>query len=319
MPVNPHDKYFKYVFSQTDMAIDLIANSLSKEILSKIDLSSLKRENSSYVDEKLKEYFSDLVFSCKIENVNINISILFEHKSFVPKNPHVQIMHYMTNIWIEQEKSGKQIERVLPIYIYHGKKEWVYKSLSSGFQKGTEIFDNFTPEFNYILINLSLYTDEQIQKRFKEIYVKTSLLLLKNYYNELLLNQRLNYYLSSIDAELVDTDIEFIESTINYLLIATNIKDKVVTDELFNISEKGGKLAMTTAERLRKQGRQEGRREGRQEGRKEGRREGRQEQLKENILNFYLDNKFDIITISQLFKIDKSTVESILIEEGIEI
>jgi predicted transposase/invertase (TIGR01784 family) len=195
---NPHDKYFKAVFSKKEEAIDLIKNSLSKEIVSKLNLNSLKLENTSYITKQLKELFSDLVFSCQCNEVKIMITILFEHKSYVPKHPHLQLMEYMCGIW--RKESGDKIEltRVIPIFIYHGKKSWKIKHFHNSFNNKLEETNRYIPEFDYAIIDLSKYTDDQIQKNFKQVYARTSLLLLKNYLDEVRLKQNLFLYLSNL-------------------------------------------------------------------------------------------------------------------------
>jgi predicted transposase/invertase (TIGR01784 family) len=317
--VNPHDKYFRYVFSNKREAIDLISNSLSKDVVEKIDFTTLKLEDTSYVTENLKEYISDLVFSCKLNNSKLYISILLEHKSYVPKHPHLQLMQYMLNIWTKQEKSkhSKKLSRVLPIYIYHGKEEWIKQSFGCYFDQESDFFDKFTPNFEYLLVDLNKYTDTYIQDTFKRVFVKTSLLLLKNYFNERLLNEQLYFYLSSLKGKSNKAINSFIESTVIYLLDATEVAKKSVEEEFKKISIKGGEIAMTTGEKLRKEGRLEGRIEGRKEGREMGREEGENLLLKKQIVFNFIENKFDVQTISKILQIDIKRVEKILVEEGI--
>jgi predicted transposase/invertase (TIGR01784 family) len=205
--VNPHDKYFKYVFSKTENAADLISNSLKKEIVKELDFNSLKLESSEYVNKRLKTSFSDLVFSCKMGKAKVTISILLEHKSYVPKHPHIQILEYLTNIWTIQKEKQKFLDRIIPIYIYHGKDKWKNKSFKSSFSRGTELFDTITPIFDYFILDLSKFNDETIQTKFREVFVKTRLLLLKNYFNSLILNKRLkvtsnNYFMEKIPSTL---------------------------------------------------------------------------------------------------------------------
>ena len=85
---NSHDKFFKETFSNKEEAIDLLRNALPKQLLEKVNLASLQLDNSSYIDEELKESFSDLVFNCKFKGkTDIKIAILIEHKSYVPAYP----------------------------------------------------------------------------------------------------------------------------------------------------------------------------------------------------------------------------------------
>ena len=52
--------------------------------------------------------------------------------------------------------------------------------------------------------------------------------------------------------------LQFLESVINYLYKATNIETDIVVESIAGITTKGGEFAMSTAERLRQEGRQEG-------------------------------------------------------------
>ena len=80
---NPHDKFFKELFSIRENALDFINGAFPAEIRDKIIPESLKLDTGSYIDEKLDEYFSDIVYTCSLkEGEDIKISLLFEHKSY---------------------------------------------------------------------------------------------------------------------------------------------------------------------------------------------------------------------------------------------
>ena len=57
---NPHDAAVKSLFDNNERIIEIMQISLPKVILDYLDTSTLKRESSSFVDENLKEYHSDL-------------------------------------------------------------------------------------------------------------------------------------------------------------------------------------------------------------------------------------------------------------------
>ena len=111
-----HDKFFKEIFSNKEEAVELLKGSLPKELVKNIDFSTLKADNTSYINEELKENFSDLVYDCMYRGKNeIKISILIEHKSFVPKYPHIQLLKYMLNIWETGIKQKKKLIPVVPV------------------------------------------------------------------------------------------------------------------------------------------------------------------------------------------------------------
>ena len=70
---NPHDVAIKEIFSDKNRVKEIIQISLPKLISEYMDFSQIKRENGSFIDEKLKEYHSDILFSIKTkENIFFN-------------------------------------------------------------------------------------------------------------------------------------------------------------------------------------------------------------------------------------------------------
>ena len=71
---NPHDKVFKQIETVKENAFDLIKGTFPKNLTDKMDLDSLELDNNSYLDKKLQEYYSDLVYECSYSG-NIKIKI----------------------------------------------------------------------------------------------------------------------------------------------------------------------------------------------------------------------------------------------------
>ena len=64
--------------------------------------------------------------------------------------------------------------------------------------------------------------------------------------------------------------MDFLESIVTYIIKATEIETIKIVSAIKPVTEKGELIVMTTAEKLRKEGRREGRKEGHLEGRQEG-------------------------------------------------
>ena len=78
---NVHDKLFKQVFSMAAETESFIKHFLSDEINEVLDTKTLELENTSFINEQLRDYFSDIVWSCRTkDNQEIKISLLLEHK-----------------------------------------------------------------------------------------------------------------------------------------------------------------------------------------------------------------------------------------------
>jgi len=77
--VDPHDKLFKEIEKVKENSRDLIESTFPEELLKNLNLETLQNDTNSYIDEKLKEYYSDLVYNCDYKGTTrIKISILFE-------------------------------------------------------------------------------------------------------------------------------------------------------------------------------------------------------------------------------------------------
>ena len=65
---NPHDRYFRAAMSDPRVALDFFNAHLPPSILDIADLSSLKLEKETFLDEELKLSSSDLLYSVNLEN-----------------------------------------------------------------------------------------------------------------------------------------------------------------------------------------------------------------------------------------------------------
>ncbi|MEW6095118.1 MAG: Rpn family recombination-promoting nuclease/putative transposase, partial [bacterium] len=185
---NPHDTFFKEVFSKKEHIIDFINSIFSEGLKKKLDLSTLELDNNSYIDEELKENFADIVYNCVYKsetNVQIKIALLFEHKSTVVNYPHLQILRYILKIWETNIKQKENLMPVIPIIFYHGKERWIEKGLSEYFKGIDEGLKSYIPDFEYLLTDLSRYSDEEIKwKIFGDVGIRIALLVMKSIYDE---------------------------------------------------------------------------------------------------------------------------------------
>ncbi len=61
--ISPHDAFCKKFLGNLEVARDFLKTHLPPAVLKKCDLSTLKVEDCSFVDENLRQYFSDIVYS----------------------------------------------------------------------------------------------------------------------------------------------------------------------------------------------------------------------------------------------------------------
>ncbi|SIQ11493.1 conserved hypothetical protein (putative transposase or invertase) [Alkalispirochaeta americana] len=155
----PHDGFFRTFFGRTRELGELLQQILPAELFRQLDPGSLKVEPDSYLDEKGREYFSDIAGSATIAGQKHKIYILVEHKSWPNKWVHLQMYHYIYRIWKQELKEQKSsvLCPVLPILFYHGPTRRIDPSLRSLFPPSLSAeIRGRQPELDLIIYNLSL-------------------------------------------------------------------------------------------------------------------------------------------------------------------
>ena len=138
---------------------------------------------------------------------------------------------------------------------------------------------------------------------------------MKNIFNQEELERHLSQFLE-IGTSFFQQEqgLKFLESIINYILQATEIKTDIVVSSISLITEKGGEMAMSTAERLRQEGFKEGFQKSFQEGMQEG---------SYNVMVFLAKNAkkqgLSEELIAQIANIDVESVRRILNNEKVDI
>jgi len=158
-----HDKFFKAVFSHREVAVALVEEWLPEAVGAGLRLDSLELTNTSFVDEDLAEHFSDLVYDgLTVDEEPVHVALLLEHKSYAVPHLHVQLLRYVLNAWKEDSQQNQPLRLLILVVIYHGNAPWIYQPLSSYFGRVPEALGRFVPEFEYVLVNLSTFSEERL-------------------------------------------------------------------------------------------------------------------------------------------------------------
>lgn len=91
----PHDATFRQFLSQPTIARDFMALHLPAEFLALCDLDTLKLESGAFVEEDLRQYFSDILYSLKTTSRDDGyIHVLIEHQSSPDRHMAFRLMRY---------------------------------------------------------------------------------------------------------------------------------------------------------------------------------------------------------------------------------
>ncbi|HBH6890053.1 TPA: Rpn family recombination-promoting nuclease/putative transposase [Serratia marcescens] len=119
----PHDAAFKAFLTHPETARDFIELHLPAELRAACDLSTLKLESGSFVEESLRAYYSDVLYSLKTANGEGYIHVLIEHQSTPDRHMAFRLMRYAVAAMQRHLDAGhKKLPLVIPVLFYTGKR-----------------------------------------------------------------------------------------------------------------------------------------------------------------------------------------------------
>ncbi|WP_041341189.1 Rpn family recombination-promoting nuclease/putative transposase [Runella slithyformis] len=149
----------------------------------------------------------------------------------------------------------------IPIVIYHGKNRWRYQSFPQYFKGLDTDLIRFLPDFNYLLLDISQFSDEQITG-FSNKFLALSWILLKNSRTKSYLLNITNTFVELIKAIESAGDMSYVRSVFLYV-ISTNehLTKQNIVEILQNISTQTNNVTMSILEARQLEGKIEGKEE----------------------------------------------------------
>lgn len=272
---NPHDKFFKEVFSRKETAMDFLSNHLPMEVLRALNLDAIEIRKDSFIDEELRESFSDLLYEVKLAGSRAYVYVLFEHKSFPDPLTAFQLLKYMLRIWALhlRQSDNKKLPLILPLVLYQGVGTWdVGNRLKDLMASEQEALFTYAPDFQFVLYDLSQQSDEQIKG---DVIARAMLLAMKYVFSDEL-PEKLPDILALL-TQLADEQkgLKCMEILFRYLVQATDKLSREDFDKAVSSLPEGDATMSTLAEQWFQEGMEKGLREGEKKGLMEGAKQGR--------------------------------------------
>ena len=316
----PHDSLFKDTFSQLEHAQGLIRSVLPKELVERMDFSTLQLQPGSYLDEELKPSQSDLLFSIVLSGQRVLIYLLVEHQSSVDDLMPFRLLRYMVRIWEDHfntHPNAKSLPVILPIVFYHGDHDW------NGPTSMQQLYDidvatwsgiaKYVPQFSFLLDDVTHLPNEWLQQRPMSAVSKLVVLVLRDARFVQDLPSFLRQWHEFIDSlEWTWSERELVKKVIQYIL---QIMERLGADTVLEAIQQEiltapKEVVMSAAEELIQRGFQRGIQEGERVGEQRGRQEGLVEG-KRSTLSKMLQLKFRTIPTSVTAHIAHGSLEQL--------
>ena len=122
----PHDKYFRTMLSNKEVAKDFLEWHLPDFIKERIDLDTVEAKKDSFVDDNFKKLETDILFSLNFNNKPGYIYTLVEAQKKPDRLMPLRLLKYLIAIMEHHTKNneGTQLPTIYPLILYQGKHLW---------------------------------------------------------------------------------------------------------------------------------------------------------------------------------------------------
>ena len=307
----PHDAIFKTFLNHPATARDFLQLHLPASLQKLCDLKTLQLESGSFIEDDLRAYYSDVLWSLKTREGDGYIYTIIEHQSSADAHMAFRLMRYAIAVMQRHLDAGhKKLPLVIPLLFYHGAASpypyslcWLDKfddpeSARQLYSTAFPLIDITVVPDDEIMQHRRMALLELIQKHIRKrdlmgLVEKLAILLVKGHANDNQLKALFNYLMQA------GTTTHFGEFLHEVAERLPQHKDKL----------------MTIAERLRQEGHlnglQEGHRKGLQEGLQEGLQTGLQQGKREEALRIASTMQADGIDPLTIFRITGLTAEDL--------
>ena len=288
----PHDALFKAIFASPDDAAGLIRPLLPAKAAAAINWSTLAVAPGSFVDEALRHRHADLLFSVRMNGRAALVFILLEHKSRGDRFTALYLLSYLVRIWMrwrEQNPHAKYLPRIIPLVLHHGRRPWrAPTSLSGLFDPGDldpaslAHLDTLGADLRFRVDDLATTDEDDLRTREVSPLAQLTLAFLRSLReaDDTAALATMARWLDAVGRVLAAPGGgERIVVLWSYVLQVTSVPTEQLAALVATVGPDAEATLMSTANKLRAEGRAQGRTEGRSEGRSEGQIEGRADLL----------------------------------------
>ena len=265
----PHDATFRQFLTQPAIARDFMELHLPQALRAICDLSTLKLESGSFVEDDLRQYFSDVLYSLKTTAGDGYIHVLIEHQSTPDKHMAFRLLRYAVAAMQRHLEAGhKKLPLVIPVLFYMGKRRPYPYSLRwleqfDDPQRAEQLYSSAFP-----LVDVTVIPDDEIM----EHRGMAALTLLQKHIHQRDIASLMDRLATLLMADYLSSPQ--VMALIHYLIQAGESADsEALVRELAQRVPQHGETLMTIAQQLEQKGVEKGIELGIEKGRNQGKLE----------------------------------------------
>ncbi|ATM79199.1 MULTISPECIES: Rpn family recombination-promoting nuclease/putative transposase [Serratia] len=292
----PHDATFRQFLTQPEVARDFMELHLPAELRAICDLNTLKLESGSFVEDNLRQYFSDVLYSLKTTAGDDGyVHVLIEHQSTPDQHMAFRLIRYAVAAMQRHLEAGhKKLPLVIPMLFYTGKR--------SPYPYSTRWLDEFAnPELAgklysaaFPLVDVTVIPDDEIAGHRS----MAALTLLQKHIHHRDLAELVDRLAPILLAGYLSSSQ--VVSLVHYIVQAGETSDaEAFVRQLAQRVPQHGDTLMTIAQQLEQKGIEKGIEKGIQLGRQEGHSEGERDATLK-IARTMLQNGLDRNTVMKM-------------------
>lgn len=265
-----HDALFKQFLTHPETARDFLEAHLPAGLRKACDLTTLHLESGSFVEDDLRAYYSDVLYSLKTQKGDGYVFCLVEHQSSPDKLMAFRLIRYAIAAMQRHLAAGNDtLPLVIPILFYHGQVTPYPYSMNWLQAFSDPILATQLYSGDFPLVDITVIPDEQIMQHRRVAILE----LLQKHIRQRDLADLMDQLVTLLLAGY--TTREQLTSLVHYMLNAGDTRNpsELLSTLASRVPEHEDTL-MTIAEKLRLEGEQRGLKKGILLGEEKGRKEG---------------------------------------------
>ncbi len=236
----------------------------------------------------------------------------------------VRLLVYMAAIWDDHQRAhprARHVPLIVPLVLHHGADAWsAPTSMDEVYDCQPEelaAFAAHVPRFSFVLEDLAETGDAELRERVAMAVPRAVLWAFQHAREEhdIVAAMRRDIRDLLVAMQSARTGLHALALLMSYIMEVTGTPTEEIGEFLeLEVSPMAHEEFVSTAERLRREGREEGRREGHKEGRREGHKEGRKEGVDEgrrDLLCMQLAQRFGKLSPAVRKRVERADSEAV--------